>query len=46
MIEFVEIFNPEHLEYFTPDMIFAFFGLVIILDCIGALFEIFFSRRK
>ena len=46
MNEFVELINPEHLDYFTPDMILAFFGLVLVLDLIGVVFEIFFSRRK
>lgn len=46
MNEFVELFNPEHLEYFTPDMILGFFAFLIALELIGAIFEIFFSRRK
>lgn len=46
MMEFIELFNPDHLDYFTPDIILGFFAFLIALDLIGAIFEIFFTRRK
>lgn len=46
MNEFIELFNPDHLDYFTPDIILGFFAFLVVMGLIGSIFEIFFSRRK
>ena len=45
MIDFIELFNPEHLEYFTPDILIGLFGFALVIDLIGAVIDTFFRRK-